>query len=262
MMPKWYYKSAGRELGPVDSNQLARLALDGELKPDDWVRRSDRDVWVAAGRINGLRFKPHVASLIAVPVLSAEPEPPTKPLGKDSSPTSVHPRLSNRVRLVAAVVAVVAVPCFLYGIYAALRFNREDSPQAVTGITENSPLTLAADVSSISSSPPTASSSAPLQSAAIATYDPWQDIQPEAYHRGLGDGLKHKSLLLYVRRLLCDEGGLSRPTGAQVFRALDALSPGWHQLPPARTESLLRTTVSASQRARIPLFTRSFLNSL
>jgi hypothetical protein len=52
--PAWYYKSLGQEIGPVPYSEITRLAQEGELHPNDFVRPGEAGAWQRAGRITGL----------------------------------------------------------------------------------------------------------------------------------------------------------------------------------------------------------------
>jgi RsiW-degrading membrane proteinase PrsW (M82 family) len=53
---QWFYKSGGREHGPVGSRQLLELAQIGRLLPTDHVRLGTDGSWAAAQKIQGLVF--------------------------------------------------------------------------------------------------------------------------------------------------------------------------------------------------------------
>jgi protease PrsW len=53
-MAKWFCVIDKREMGPLESAELARLAKTGRLKPDDRVRREDMNEWHSAKNIKGL----------------------------------------------------------------------------------------------------------------------------------------------------------------------------------------------------------------
>ncbi|MAT15106.1 MAG: hypothetical protein CMJ46_07525 [Planctomyces sp.] len=52
----WYYKILGEEHGPVTSQDLRRMAMEGTLNPDDLVRKEEMNDWVAASRLKGIEF--------------------------------------------------------------------------------------------------------------------------------------------------------------------------------------------------------------
>ncbi|MBL9083489.1 MAG: DUF4339 domain-containing protein [Planctomycetales bacterium] len=59
---QWFYKSKGRELGPVGSRQLLELAQSGRLLPTDHVRLGADGKWIAAKNVQGLVFS-HAAAV-------------------------------------------------------------------------------------------------------------------------------------------------------------------------------------------------------
>ncbi len=54
MAVDWYCRIEGQEEGPVTSTQLQTMARNGQLKPDDQVRKGLAAPWYAASRIKGL----------------------------------------------------------------------------------------------------------------------------------------------------------------------------------------------------------------
>jgi len=68
---QWYYAQNGKQLGPVEFEQLAALARDGGLKPDDLVwNASMGNQWAKAASVSGL-FEP------LPPAVPASPAPNT-----------------------------------------------------------------------------------------------------------------------------------------------------------------------------------------
>ena len=53
-MSEWYCKVMGEELGPMSSAELKRMADQGQLTPQDFVRREPDDNWSSASRVKGL----------------------------------------------------------------------------------------------------------------------------------------------------------------------------------------------------------------
>jgi len=51
MANKWFYKEMGETCGPVSSMQLARLAQQGRISLDTFVRMDDDDQWMLAERL-------------------------------------------------------------------------------------------------------------------------------------------------------------------------------------------------------------------
>lgn len=62
----WFYETNGQQTGPVTVKQLRQLAANGQLQPNDRVRKEDMDRWVRARAVRGL---------FAAPTSSAEPIP-------------------------------------------------------------------------------------------------------------------------------------------------------------------------------------------
>lgn len=50
----WYYARDNRQMGPVSSAELKRLAAVGQLAVDDLIWREGMDEWAPAGRVKGL----------------------------------------------------------------------------------------------------------------------------------------------------------------------------------------------------------------
>jgi hypothetical protein len=46
--PKWFARVMGRELGPMTRDRLQRMVKDGEITPDDEIRRSNESSWSSA----------------------------------------------------------------------------------------------------------------------------------------------------------------------------------------------------------------------
>jgi len=73
---EWFYQKDGREIGPVSSADLRRLASTGELLPTDPVRKADMERWAKASALKGL-FSLATASTKTGP--AARPAPPAPP---------------------------------------------------------------------------------------------------------------------------------------------------------------------------------------
>ncbi len=54
MASQWYLNDSGQEVGPLSSSELRRLARDGRIRPDSWVRRVGEGGWIAASRVKNL----------------------------------------------------------------------------------------------------------------------------------------------------------------------------------------------------------------
>jgi hypothetical protein len=57
MSYSWFLQRNGEEEGPLSSARIAEMARDGILRPDEYVRRSDMEKWVPAGKVKGLAFR-------------------------------------------------------------------------------------------------------------------------------------------------------------------------------------------------------------
>jgi len=53
-MDEWFCQIAGREMGPLLSDELKAMAAQGQILPTDNVRRGTTGHWVAASRVRGL----------------------------------------------------------------------------------------------------------------------------------------------------------------------------------------------------------------
>lgn len=78
-MDEWFCRIAGRELGPMSSNQLKAMAAKGEILSTDTVRRGSTGKWILASRVRGLMPPVQESSPAAVEPLNAEAsaEPPS-----------------------------------------------------------------------------------------------------------------------------------------------------------------------------------------
>lgn len=103
-MAAWHFRLAERELGPVAPRELAAMAMDGRLQPEDLVRRDDHSQWIAAAKVSGLKFPevspPPLPDMRAAPVLSA------------GNATHVGGTSRKRTWMIGAVAATLAVVSF------------------------------------------------------------------------------------------------------------------------------------------------------
>jgi hypothetical protein len=76
MADEWYCEIAGREVGPLSSQQLRTMAAKGQIWPNDRVRRGEQAPWLPAQNVKGL-FSP--AAEPAAPRAPAPPSPPPPP---------------------------------------------------------------------------------------------------------------------------------------------------------------------------------------
>jgi hypothetical protein len=71
MTGEWYCQIAGREIGPLSSQQLKAMAVKGQILPNDCVRQGPYGVWVPAAQVKGLL--PPAEPLPAKPAASPPP---------------------------------------------------------------------------------------------------------------------------------------------------------------------------------------------
>jgi hypothetical protein len=64
---EWFVRNGVQKFGPMSSEQLRRMALEGDVLPDTEVRRSGQDQWHPAKAVKGLVFAN----------ISTQAEPPT-----------------------------------------------------------------------------------------------------------------------------------------------------------------------------------------
>jgi GYF domain 2 len=130
---EWYYARDNRQVGPVSSAELKRLATLGELGPDDLVWREGMTEWAAARNVRGLFGEEGGEAALAAAGESAVKvgdsdstvgRSPAKPQGASAAR---HPfdvlldkfRLHFNARFLDATAAVFRA-CGSYGILAAM----------------------------------------------------------------------------------------------------------------------------------------------
>ena len=74
MAVQWYYKMAGKEIGPFTSQELKQLADEKRITPNDPVRRDTDKDWTLAKNVKGL-----FPAAGAIPMGVAVPVPPKEP---------------------------------------------------------------------------------------------------------------------------------------------------------------------------------------
>ena len=74
MAVQWYYKMAGKEIGPFTSQELKQLADEKRITPNDPVRRDTDKDWTLAKNVKGL-----FPAAAAIPMGVAVPVPPKDP---------------------------------------------------------------------------------------------------------------------------------------------------------------------------------------
>jgi hypothetical protein len=57
MAADWYCLIDGTVVGPIDGNELKRMAESGRLRPGDSVRKTESGRWASAIQVKGLTFK-------------------------------------------------------------------------------------------------------------------------------------------------------------------------------------------------------------
>ena len=84
----WFCEIAGREVGPLTSQQLKTMAVKGQILPSDCVRHGAEGNWVPAGQVKGL-FGPAGPVLSARPIVLPKPPPIPPPLADVAEPSGV-----------------------------------------------------------------------------------------------------------------------------------------------------------------------------
>lgn len=54
MADEWYCEIAGREIGPLSSEQLRAMAAKAQILPSDCVRQGGQGPWILARQVKGL----------------------------------------------------------------------------------------------------------------------------------------------------------------------------------------------------------------
>lgn len=96
MPSEWYYQDSGREVGPLSSGTLRKLAMEGAITPETPVRKAGGDKWAPARKVRGL-FNSQTQSLAVLP------KPIADPPGQASLP-QVRPQASRPRQVTAAGV--------------------------------------------------------------------------------------------------------------------------------------------------------------
>ncbi len=89
---EWFVRMAGGERGPISSEALKQLALEGQVTPESSVKKGNSGNWVPAGRVKGL-FASTADQIGPPPMPQARP-----PMLKVTAavPSSVTPPASGR----------------------------------------------------------------------------------------------------------------------------------------------------------------------
>lgn len=90
MAEEWHYAHDGKQLGPVSSEELRRLAASGQLQPTDLIWKNGMANWAPASRLKGLfpqatSTKPGPPPLD--PATTRSPVPPPIESAETQSPT-------------------------------------------------------------------------------------------------------------------------------------------------------------------------------
>jgi hypothetical protein len=85
MAADWYYRKNGKQLGPLESAELRRLADSGVVSPEDMVWRQGAKQWAKASSVKGLFPAPSAKAVDSPTPNSAVSSPP----GPAASPTLV-----------------------------------------------------------------------------------------------------------------------------------------------------------------------------
>ena len=90
---EWYYARDNRQMGPVSSAELKRLATFDELRPDDLVWREGMTEWAAARNVRGLFEEDGgaAAAVVAGVAASKAGEASAKPQDAGSAQPRRHP---------------------------------------------------------------------------------------------------------------------------------------------------------------------------
>lgn len=123
MADAWYYMKAGKRFGPVPSQQLKQLVVDGNLQPSDLIWKEGMKDWWPASKLPGMNS---VRSNSAPPARHSQA--PTRfsantvASGEQSViPSAKRPKSSPRRKLIAlAVLLAVLLPLCVIGIGRAL----------------------------------------------------------------------------------------------------------------------------------------------
>ncbi|MFZ1935338.1 MAG: DUF4339 domain-containing protein [Thermoguttaceae bacterium] len=86
---EWYYARDNRQMGPVSSVELKRLATFDELRPDDLVWREGMTEWAAARNVRGLFDHDGGSAAAAAAVAPKADETSAKP--QDAAAAARHP---------------------------------------------------------------------------------------------------------------------------------------------------------------------------
>jgi hypothetical protein len=139
MAQQWFYKLAdGRDIGPVSSAELKRLADSGQIDPTTPVKQATGERWVAASRITGLfKAAPSNADRVEPPPLPPIERAVVPPAPVASSAEDDDRRLagiSTKRWMAASVVGTIAIVWATLVIYFVNR--GENAPPKGTVVAE------------------------------------------------------------------------------------------------------------------------------
>ncbi len=123
----WFYRDANQErVGPVSSERLRRLVVEGVIRWDTAVRRGRDGEWVAAQAVAGLDvLAPKAGSRVAAPAMPMgppetilrpeprEPEPESPPRRREPHPV----KQPVAAKLLLDVVMFISVLVFIFGLF-------------------------------------------------------------------------------------------------------------------------------------------------
>ncbi|MEX2170768.1 MAG: DUF4339 domain-containing protein [Pirellulales bacterium] len=96
---QWFVFSNRREFGPLTSQQLKQLAIDGKLHPSTQVRRDQDDRWYDASHVKGLfNFADNSSSMPTSQAEFASPPSSKTPLSTELAPFKTSEGASPDVR--------------------------------------------------------------------------------------------------------------------------------------------------------------------
>ena len=105
---EWYYARGNKQLGPVSSVDLKRMAAAGEIHAEDLVWREGMAEWTPARNVRGL-FEEEAKPPVTASPLEAPPKAVTVPKLGDSAVKTAEP-VAPAVPTVAASAVPVAAP--------------------------------------------------------------------------------------------------------------------------------------------------------
>lgn len=169
MASQWYYKVMGEERGPVSASELRRLAREGGINEDTFVRKGLEHDWVLAERIKGLFDQPNpdIARQPTPAVTAAsdrtDRSPPARvrrPLQHASASLPTPRRGGRKIRFLAlTAIAGTIAACAILGI--ALVFLSRGSNRAAFDVADAASSTAANRGSAEAPSPSATSASRP-----------------------------------------------------------------------------------------------------